>query len=324
MPRASLVIQRYSDVYVHNFARFVHDALRKSIDSEAPLFLPDEIDDADYPEGLVFLIGEKFRPFARRPGCRYVYLNLSVVSALGNLFMTSLDGHRVIRRKRRLLAEKLPLIDVLLDYYPPQTEVLSRRLDLPVLGFKVALTPRAPLPAEARMHDICFVGGVNDRRREVLDRLASQGARLSPSEGAPIEEIAAVSRLCLNIHAERSRHLETPRIAAALSVGTPVLTETSHAPGSLAGHAFIVERSRAGLAEAALELLADPERLSALGQEAAAWYREVYFPGAERAWRDLCQRLCDTTRGYGDAAAGLQTLREAPAAPRHAVGRHPT
>lgn len=297
MPRASLVIQRYSDAYVRNFARFVHDALRRFIDPDAPLLLPNEVDDAAYPEGLVFLIGEKFRPFTRRPGCTYVYLNLSVVSWLGNPFATSLDGHRVIRRKRRLLAGKLPLIDVLLDYYPAQTRILARRLDLPVLGFDVALAPRPPLPPLERVHDVCFVGGINDRRREVLDRLSAAGLRLSPSEGAPIEEIAALSRLCLNIHAERSRHLETPRIVAALSVGTPVLTETSHAAGAFAGLPFIVDRPKARLAGAARELLSDPARLAALGEEAGRWYREVYHPAAERSWRDLCRHLAAGTTG---------------------------
>lgn len=313
MPHASLVVQRFSDAYVRNFARFVLDALRRSIDPDAALFLPDEVDDAAYPDGLVFLIGEKFKPFERRPGCRYIYLNLSVISWLGNPFAISLDGHRVIRRKRQLLAQKLPQIDVLLDYYPAQTARLARELDLPVLGFDVAMAPRSPLRREHRQHDVCFVGGLNERRRTVLNPLSAKGVQLSPHEGAPIEDIAAASRLCLNIHAERSRHLETPRIAAALSVGTPVLTETSYGAGAFAGHGFIVDRPLGQLASTALSLLEDPDRLAALGADAAAWYGEVYYPGALASWESLCQRITEQTSRdqAGNAVPSRHHLRRA-------------
>ena len=295
MPRASLVIQTFSDAYVHNFARFVHRALRTYLDPDAALVLCDQIDGTEHPEGLIFIIGENFRPFTRRPGCRYVLMNLSVVTLLGNPLDTSLNGYRQMWRKRRMLSRKLPLIDVLLDYYPPQTRALQRQISCPVFGFDVALaTSEAPLPAAARDFDVCFVGGINDRRRTILDRISAQGAVLSPSSGAPIEDIAAASRICLNIHSERSNHLEVPRIVAALSRGTPVVSEASYGLQDLTGgRDFVAESRLSDLPERIGAMLSDPARLSRLGEDCHAWYRDDYLIRAERNWQELCLNLSE-------------------------------
>lgn len=290
MRRATLVVQNFSHGYVARFVDYLHGVLRRNFDDGSQLVLCDTIDGAVYPEGLVFLIGENFPPFRRRPGCTYIGLNLSVVTPLGSPFAASLNGYRQIYRKRRMLAAKLPLCDALLDYYPAQTRALSAGLALPVLGFPFAV---APEPRVSTEFDVCFVGHLTARRRRVLSDLKDRGHRLSPHSGVPIEEVAAASALCLNIHTERSNHLEIPRLVAALAAGCPVVTETSHGLSDFASGDFVVERPLPRLADAVAGLLADPGDLAGRGEAGATWYRERYLPAADARWAEICATLTD-------------------------------
>ena len=284
MAMASLVVQDFSYGFVRRFVDYLHGVMQRHLNPDAALFISPQVDEAAYPEGLVFLIGENFRPFERRPGCTYAYLNLSVVSPLGSPFAASLAGHRQVFRKRRMLAGKLPLIDALLDYYPPQTARLQRSLSLPVIGYDVAVLAKDRPPGDPDF-DVCFVGGMTSRRRRVLDDVQSRGFRLSPSHGAPIEDLAARSALCLNIHTERSNHLEVPRFVAALSTGCPVVTETSYGVAGLGAGETVIERPLAEVADAVASLLGDNDRLLALQRRSLSWYTSDYLPRAEARWQ---------------------------------------
>lgn len=291
MPSASLIVQDFSYGFVRRFVDYLHGVMQRHLNPDAALFISPQVDDAAYHEGLVFLIGENFPPFKRRQGCTYAYLNLSVVSPLGSPFSASLAGHRQVLRKRRMLAGKLPLIDVLLDYYPPQTVRLQRSLKLPVVGFDVAVEAADDRVERHRDFDICFVGGMTVRRRRVLGDLQSRGFRLSPSHGAPIEDIAARSALCLNIHTERSNHLEVPRFVAALSTGCPVLTETSYGVAGLGAGDVVVERPLAEVADTVSALLGDTDRLVALRRQCLSWYTSDYLPRAEARWQEVFDKV---------------------------------
>ncbi|MEL7105814.1 MAG: hypothetical protein AAGM21_07835 [Pseudomonadota bacterium] len=289
MPRASLVVQDFSYGFVRRFVDYLHGVMQRHLDPHAGLLICHQVDAAAYPDGLVFLIGENFAPFERRKGCTYALLNLSVVSPLGSPFAASLAGHRQVFRKRRMLAGKLPLIDALLDYYPPQTKRLKHSLSLPVFGFDVAVaaaSDRQPDPD----YDVCFVGAMTARRQRVLDDLKARGVRLSPSHGGPIEKFAAQSALCLNIHTERSNHLEVPRFAAALSTGCPVVTETSFGVADLGAQDFVIERPLPQVADAVTALLGDKSRLERLQRDSLSWYKAHYLPRADARWRDVFEQ----------------------------------
>ena len=309
MRRATLIVQTFSLSYVENFVRYLYGVLQRHLDPDALLVVCDEIDEADHPDGVILVIGENFRPFRRRPGCRYAFVNLSVVTLLGNPLSASLLGHRQVFRKRRMLNAKLPLFDVLLDYYPPQTRKLQRQLPIPVLGFDVAIAAARPLPMAERDFDVCFVGGMTARRKQVLDELARRGLALSPQSGAPIEDIAARSRCCLNVHTERSNHLEIPRLVAAFSRGCPVVTETSFGLSDIAADRFASEYRLPALADGVEAMLADPDRLRRLGADCAAWYRDTYLPRAEARWAEICGNIAERQAGpSGTSRPGVSSL----------------
>lgn len=296
MLQASLVVHDFSYDYVQNFVHYVHDAMKRHLACDARLLICRTIDEASYREGLVFIIGENFPMFERRPGCVYVLLNLSVVVALGHPFSASLRGHAQVRRKRRMLSRKLPLIDVLLDYYPPQTAQLAKQLDVPVYGFDVAVAPAQSDLDIATEFDLCFVGGLTERRKGVLDEIDRRGISRTPIKGAPIEELAARSALCLNIHTERSNHLEIPRLVAALSSGCPVVTETSFGITEFGAGDLITEAPLAGIADAVEALLSDRAKLDDLRRRSFDWYRETYLSRAEASWIEVFARLVDFDR----------------------------
>jgi hypothetical protein len=235
------------------------------------------LDEAEIPApAIVYVIGEGLPPFTRHPGHYYVYVNFSVVAVIGNPLALSPRGARLILKKRRMLAEKLPLCDVILDYYPAQTRVLARRLSTPVLGFLPCSTrPEAvDLPMAAREFDLCFVGAISPRRARVLAAARAAGLSLSPHDGADLEDLTARSRLTLNLHMQASNHLEIPRIVGALSTATPVVTERSHGLAEIfdGEEAAVREARIGGLVPLAERLLADAAGLEEMRDAARRGY----------------------------------------------------
>ncbi|MFV2053304.1 hypothetical protein [Aliiroseovarius sp. YM-037] len=297
-----LIVQDVSFAYVRNVALFIHRMLRQTFGEVAELIVCPELDDATYSDGaLIFVIGENFKRHQRRPRCRYVYLNFSVVEILGNPLSIGRAGWHMIRRKRAMLDEKSDLYDVLLDYYPPQTRVLARQWDMPVQGFDVAVHPKnlpATIPFPDRPFDVCFVGGMSERRRLVVDALKARGFTVSPHQDVVFEDAAAQSRCCLNIHSLRSNHLETPRIVGALAVGTPVVSEHSYGLGGLLPEDLRRSARLGRLADAVEGLLNDAEWAALLGRRSQKWYAETYLSKAEENWRKICRdvALIETSR----------------------------
>ncbi|MEO9827253.1 MAG: hypothetical protein ABJF50_22855 [Paracoccaceae bacterium] len=290
MPRAVFIINSISYSHVRNIALFIHETIKAHIDPDASMFICEEIDDADYDEGsIVFLIGETFSPYKRRPNCTYVYLNFSVVSLLGNPLLTGRAARSSIRRKYQMLHNKLPLVDVLLDYYPPQTKRLQHQINVPVVGFDVAAKPAETiLPMERRAYDVCFVGQMNTRREKVCDQIKALGFSLSPSTDVVIEDELARSRICLNVHAVRSYHLEIPRFVAALATATPIVTERSFGVHDVIDSDLFLESRCARLSTEVEQLLSRPDRLEEMGDRAGRWYKNSYLTKAENNWRRIC------------------------------------
>ena len=298
MSRAALVVHSYSYPYIQNVARFIHAAIKTHFDAAAELLICNAVDEVQFDEGnSVFLIGEKFPEFRRIPGCTYMYLNFSVVTIMGQPWETGVKARRAIRKKQNMLAQRLPSIDVLLDYYAPQTSVLQRKMSIPVLGFDVATIARPDFtPMRDRTYDVCFVGGLSRRRKSVCDTIEAMGFSLSPSKDIVIEDAAAQSRVCLNVHSVKSHHFETPRFVAALSAGTPILTEPSFGARDVVDSHFMTEDTCARLPSSVAELLSQIDRLEDLGRDAQHWYSNTYLPRALESWRVTCNNVRSIVR----------------------------
>ncbi|NSX54698.1 hypothetical protein [Parasulfitobacter algicola] len=295
MANACLIVQTVSMGYIRNIVTFIHDSIKQSFGADAPLFLVNEIDQASYPpDSAVFVIGESFQRHTRRDGCRYIYLNFSVLRVMGNPLMTGRQGWKAVQRKKALLADKLDLYDMLLDYLPPQTRILQRQLDLPVRSFKPCIDPAAmpqALPLQERLYDVCFVGKPTKRRSEITMALQEKGLKLSPQTDVVFEEMAAQSKCCLNFHAERSNHLETPRIVGALAAQCPVVTENSYGLRDLLPPHLILQARKSALPGVVAALLQDKRRLQDLCNASHKWFRDTYLPQARSEWRNLCQEI---------------------------------
>ncbi len=311
MGTSALIVQNVSFAHVRNIVGFIHDQLCADFDPDLTLHLVEQIVDAPYDDGsVVFVIGEGFSPHQRRPGCFYIYLNFSIVEVLGNPLKMSRDGWSAIRRKKQMLTEKLAGFDLILDYFAPQSAVLARKLDVPVLHFPVAVgadVPASKTPLRDRPYDICFVGAITPRRAEVLDNLAAQGWHLSPHRDVTFEQAAGQSKCCLNIHAHRSNHLEVPRIIGALSVGCPVVTEQSFGLKTLLPEGLCVSVRHGVLAQKTDQMLRNLPDMEALQSQTSDWYQRIYLPQCRQRWADL--------------AAGINAARQAAKLPMQAAGQ---
>lgn len=304
-----LVVHDTSIPYIRKPVEFLRRAIAAEHGTVGFHVVKERVEEApiDAP-AIVYVIGEKLAPFARRAGVFHAYFNFSVVAPIGNPFAMSPAGALLIRKKRGMLKHKLPGADVVLDYYPAQTRVLQRRLDLPVLGFLPCSLPsdRPPIPMAERDFDLCFVGGVSPRRARVLDRARAAGLTLSPERGADLEDLSARSRLTLNIHMKASNHLEIPRIIGALSTRSPVITETSHGLAEIVDSDSVRQGRARDLVAIAQTLLGDASTLDRLESEAARAF-EAYHGRAVSQMAELCREV---TR----LAAVAQNARQLPRA----------
>lgn len=294
MRPAALVVHEVSVPYVRNVLAALHATLRETLDPDARMLACASVDEAPVePGSVVLIVGENLGRFRRRPGCTYAFVNFSVVRLLGNPFAVSLDGLRLIRRKARLLREKLDLIDAVIDYYPAQTRGLAARLPRPVFGFVPWVDPSETeaLEPEERPFDLCFVGGLSPRRQAVLERLKSAGLRLSPAAGIDLETAASRSRVTLNLHMQRSNHLEIPRVMGAMAAGSFVVTERSHGLGDLVPAGLVKSAPYRRVADAVLRALDDRQALERRARASGEWYRATCVPAAREAFAATLDRV---------------------------------
>lgn len=105
--------------------------------------------------------------------------------------------------------------------------------DVPVVPFLYApyLAPEASIPLEDRPIDVLFIGSLNDRRRAMLDRIESTGAKVvmfdSPLYGPERDEFIVQAKCVFNAHFYASSRFEQARVSHCLSLGTPVVSERS-------------------------------------------------------------------------------------------------
>jgi hypothetical protein len=89
----------------------------------------------------------------------------------------------------------------------------------------------APRPRFPRPIDVLFVGSMNQRRADLLERLRRLGVKCYWPRGAvfgtDLASLEACSKLLLNVHYYTPGVFEAFRVVPAVHRGTPVLSETS-------------------------------------------------------------------------------------------------
>jgi hypothetical protein len=277
-----VIVHETSFPYVRNVLKALIEALQDSIDPNCRMIISSSVDSALIEDArVVFVIGENLGRFKRLKGRYYIYLNFSVITMLGSPFKCGFRGVRLIHYKKALLQSKLDLFDALLDYYPPQTRYLAKRLAIPVAGFVPWVLPPIETDLQIaipeRPFDVCFVGGLSPRRKRIIDMLRSEGCILSPSSGVIAEDIAAQSKCTINIHMQRSNHLEIPRVMGAVA-NSVIVTETSYGIDELFPKNLLQQVPYGKLVEQTLATLANENQLIQTTEISRQWYCDVGAP----------------------------------------------
>ena len=155
------------------------------------------------------------------------------------------------------------------------------------VGYVPGLTRIAPAPV--RDIDCLFIGSLNPRRQEILERISNTGLQVQAAVGiygAERDALIARSKLLLNVHFYEAKVLEIVRISYLLANRCAVLSERGADPAednSLAGGVAFAGYNQ--LAERACELIADTaerETLAQLGFELMS-----SRPAADYLWAAL-------------------------------------
>lgn len=103
--------------------------------------------------------------------------------------------------------------------------------DVPLFPLLYApyLKPEQAVPLEERPIDLLFIGSMNERRREMLQRIEASGRRVAlfdqPLYGPERDEVILQAKAVVNLHFYPSSRFEQARVSHCLSLGTPVLSE---------------------------------------------------------------------------------------------------
>jgi SAM-dependent methyltransferase len=108
----------------------------------------------------------------------------------------------------------------------------QRAEDVPLVSFGFApyLAPSAPtLPLDQRPIDLLFFGSINERRRQLIERIEKTGRTVvtfdAPVYGPERDAFIVQSRAVLNCHHYDSARFEQVRAFQVLSLGTPLVSE---------------------------------------------------------------------------------------------------
>ena len=171
--------------------------------------------------------------------------------------------------------------------------------DVPVVPFLHApyLGAAQVLPLAERPIDLLFFGSMNERRRAFIGRIEACGVSVSQFDqaiyGPERDHYIRQAKAVLNCHFYESSRFEQARVAHCLSLGTPVISERSHA--TQPGPAF----------EDAVTWLDGP-RLEAFFREEFA--RPVFFARAQDQLSRFAQH--DALEAYADLVGFCRGYRE--------------
>ena len=307
--RASLVVDRFSLTYVPEVHRVPAwcpappSRPRCGPSSRATAWMRRQ-----HPDGIVplFLIGVVNLPTVpQTSGLPICLPQLLGCLGAGSPFAASLSGHRQVFRKRRMLAARLPLYDMLLDFYGAPDEAARAPAAPSCEGLRFRDSP----PSMPRR-------STKGRTRPVSSAASPIGARRSstrskrpewrcrPSSGRSRgggrgEVVVLPEHPCAAFQPPRSA---PPRRCIRRRMPGGDRNELRALPSSATR-----TLSRSGLSPAShprwRDLLANPDRVQRLGNAAASWYlsRPICL-GQRPAGANLCHENRGDRKCHRDAA----------------------
>jgi len=291
MAKTYLLVHEVSYRYVTAMVDYIAAQLQKHSPLETEVHFCKSVEDVSLePNSLVYIIGDPFKKFSRTKSCKYVFLNFSVLYVLGNPFKCSFAAYKLIRKKRKIFEDKLACYDYVLDYWSEQTAVMQEKVSVPVRTFPVSVDVRQDL-SDSRKYDVCFVGAVTPRRAKILRKLQDLGISVSPTEGVVFEDVAADSKIVLNLRARRSNHLELPRIVGAFATKAALVTEHDPALEKFCPSDIYVSAQYGDLVDQIHALLKDSNRLNDVANRAYSWMETDHSVKCEREWKNRIREI---------------------------------
>jgi hypothetical protein len=292
---AALLVHEASVPYVQAVVEFVRHQLSLHLGRE-PLYAEcADVAIAGVPPGsLVFLVGAGFPRYARQPGCRYVFINFSLVRKLRWWVPIPPAAARWMDAQRRALLTRQDLYDMVLDFHPRQTRLLRRELaraGIPVrtfmTGVHTAARPHTSTPLASRRWDVCFTGTDSPRRARMRALLEARGIAVSPATAPGLDTVIGDCRLVANIHFAHCDTLEAPRIVHAFTAGVCLVTEPCYGLRDLAPPSCYVCLPYRRIPGAIADLLRNTARIEAISRCAADHISARYAARATESWRAI-------------------------------------
>ncbi len=291
----ALLVHDASLPYVRPVVEFVFEQLAIHL-GRAPCYAEcSDVASTAMPDGsLVFLIGDGFPRYPRSPGCRYVFVNFSLVRRMRWWKPVSRSTARWIGAKHRSLVARRDQYDLVLDFHPRQARLLARDLEgtgvrvrsfMP--GVATAVAQNLTRPLSSRRFDVCLVGTDSPRRARMRALLEHRGITVSPSTAACLDAVIRDSRVVANVHYEACDTLESPRVLHALAAGACLVTEPCYRLCDVAPTSCYVRVPYRHMPAAIARLLRDTPRIDAIGRAATYYMSTRYAPRATASWREI-------------------------------------
>jgi hypothetical protein len=290
----ALLVHDASLPYVRPVVEFVRAQLSLHAGHEPLYAVCRDVAEVRVPaNSVVFLVGDGFPRYARAAGCRYVFVNFSLVEKLRWWRPISSDAARWMRAKRSALLARRDQYDMVLDFHPWQTRLLEKELapyGVRVRTFMTGVADEAAAPAmplASRRFDVCFIGTDSPRRARMRSSLEHRGITVSPGTAPSLQSVIGDCRVVANVHFANCDTLEAPRVLHSLTAGVCLVTEPCCGLSEIAPSGCYVRVSYRSMPAAIAGLLREPARIEAIARSAGAYVRERYAERATRSWRAI-------------------------------------
>lgn len=140
------------------------------------------------------------------------------------------EGGAKVRPEYMDLLSKSAVVDYDKGNVPAYTTYIDDVLIVPFLHAPY-LKPAETIPLPERPIDVLFIGSMNERRRNMIQRIESTGRKValfdSPLYGPERDQFIMQAKCVFNAHFYATSRFEQARASHCLSLGTPVVSEMS-------------------------------------------------------------------------------------------------